>query len=93
MGVILGAGVVPIALCVTWKKANKWGCMAGAVAGFFLAIMTWLITTATLNDNVINVTVSFSHPFILLSACTHIKSQTSGGKYVLISFVIFNKHI
>ncbi|KIJ49246.1 hypothetical protein M422DRAFT_777727 [Sphaerobolus stellatus SS14] len=55
MGVILGAGVVPIALCVTWKKANKWGCMAGAIAGFFLGIVSWLIATATLNDRVINV--------------------------------------
>jgi len=57
MGVILGSAVVPIALCITWKKANKWGCMGGAIAGLFLAIMTWLVTTATLNDGQINVTV------------------------------------
>lgn len=58
MGVILGSAVVPIALCVTWQKANKMGCMLGAVFGFFLGIMSWLVATATLNDNVINVTVS-----------------------------------
>ncbi len=58
MGVFLGSAVVPIALCVSWKKANKWGCIGGAIAGFVAGIITWLVTTATLNDNVINVTVS-----------------------------------
>lgn len=58
MGVVLGSAVVPIALCVSWKKANKWGCIAGAVSGFFAGIIAWLVTIATLNDNVINVTVS-----------------------------------
>ena len=58
MGVILGSAVVPIALAITWKKANKWGCIGGAVAGFAAGIIAWLVTTATLNDNVINVTVS-----------------------------------
>lgn len=58
MGVILGSGVVPIALCVTWKKANKWGCIGGSVAGFAAGIIAWLVTTATLNDNVITVTTS-----------------------------------
>ncbi|PSR74673.1 hypothetical protein PHLCEN_2v9654 [Hermanssonia centrifuga] len=56
MGVFLGSAVVPIALCVSWKKANKWGCIGGAIAGFVAGIITWLVTTATLNDNVINVT-------------------------------------
>ena len=58
MGVILGSAVVPIALAITWKKANKWGCIGGSIAGFIAGIVAWLVTTATLNDNVINVTVS-----------------------------------
>lgn len=58
MGVILGSAVVPIALAITWKKANKWGCIGGAVAGFIAGIVAWLVTTATLNDNVINVVTS-----------------------------------
>ncbi|THG93661.1 hypothetical protein EW026_g7637 [Hermanssonia centrifuga] len=58
MGVFLGSAVVPIALCVSWKKANRWGCIGGAIAGFVAGIITWLVTTATLNDNVINVTTS-----------------------------------
>lgn len=55
MGVILGSGVVPIALSITWTKANKWGCIGGAVVGFFCGIIAWLVTTAELNDGVINV--------------------------------------
>lgn len=58
MGVILGSGVAPIALSITWTKANKWGCIGGAVAGFFLGIIAWLVTTAKLNDGVINVVTS-----------------------------------
>ena len=57
MGVVLGSAVVPIALCVTWKRASKWGCVIGAVVGFWAGIIAWLITTSTLNNKVINVTV------------------------------------
>ncbi|KAJ6480136.1 urea transporter [Mycena sanguinolenta] len=58
MGVILGSGVAPIALCITWRKANKIGCIVGAVAGFAAGIIAWLVTTSTLNGGVINVTTS-----------------------------------
>ncbi|KII84020.1 hypothetical protein PLICRDRAFT_95683 [Plicaturopsis crispa FD-325 SS-3] len=58
MGVILGGGVVPIALCITWRKANKWGCIIGAVNGFAAGIIAWLVTTSALNGGVINVTTS-----------------------------------
>ncbi|KAF9479193.1 urea transporter [Pholiota conissans] len=58
MGVILGSGVVPIALCITWSKANKWGCIGGSIAGFVAGVVAWLVTTATLNDGVINVVTS-----------------------------------
>jgi Na+/proline symporter len=44
MGVILGSAVVPIALCVTWKKANKWGCVGGAVVGFAIGLIAWVRT-------------------------------------------------
>src|SRR6266702_2859815 len=58
MGVILGSAVVPIALCITWSQANKWGCIGGAVSGFFSGLIAWLVTTSTLNGGVINVTTS-----------------------------------
>jgi len=58
MGVILGSAVVPIALGVTWSKANKWGCVWGSITGFFAGIIAWLVTTSTLNGGVINVVTS-----------------------------------
>jgi len=58
MGVFLGSAVVPIALAITWKKANKWGCIGGALAGLAVGIIAWLVTTATLNNNLIDVTTS-----------------------------------
>jgi len=58
MGVILGSAVVPIALGVTWSKANKWGCIGGSIIGFFAGIIAWLVTTSTLNGGVINVVTS-----------------------------------
>ncbi|KAI6129366.1 urea transporter [Pisolithus croceorrhizus] len=58
MGVILGSAVVPIALCITWRKASKVGCLAGAVIGFIVGLVAWLATTAGLNNHVINVTTS-----------------------------------
>lgn len=58
MGVILGSAVVPIALCITWSHANKWGCIGGSVAGFFAGLIAWLVTTSALNGGVINVSTS-----------------------------------
>ncbi|KAK7691452.1 hypothetical protein QCA50_004851 [Cerrena zonata] len=58
MGVVLGSAVVPIALSISWKKANKWGCIGGSIAGFCAGITAWLVTTSSLNDGTINVTTS-----------------------------------
>jgi Na+/proline symporter len=57
MGVVLGGGIMPIALCTSWSKANKWGCIGGAVAGFAAGIIAWLVTTSPLNGGVINIAV------------------------------------
>ncbi|KAJ7202052.1 urea transporter [Mycena pura] len=65
MGVILGSGVAPIAVSITWSRANKTGCIVGAVAGFAAGIVAWLVTTSTLNGGVIDVTVIFS-PVVLV---------------------------
>ena len=81
MGVILGSAVVPIALGVTWSKANKWGCIWGSIIGFFAGIIAWLVTTSTLNGGVINVVVCNTIFLSFLSVL--IKGsilQTSGGK-------------
>ncbi|TBU55536.1 urea transporter [Dichomitus squalens] len=58
MGVVLGSAVVPIAMCVTWRKANKWGCIIGAIAGFCMGVMAWLVTTSALNGGELTVTTT-----------------------------------
>lgn len=87
MGVILGSAVVPIALCITWSKANKWGCIYGAISGFWAGIIAWLVTTSTLNNKVINVTVRFSfcHLKFNIRFLTNFVNQTSGGDFEMLA--------
>jgi len=61
MGTLLGSAVVPIALSIMWRKANKWACVAGAWIGVALGVMSWLIVTAKLHDNVIDLTTTFDN--------------------------------
>lgn len=74
MGTLLGSAVVPIALCISVKKANRMGCIVGALAGFASGItgeyygqssdkllnrrIGWLVATSKLNGGVINVTTT-----------------------------------
>jgi hypothetical protein len=58
MGTLIGSGVVPVAIATSWKKANKWGCCVGAVGGLAVGLIAWLVTTAKLNDGVINITTT-----------------------------------
>jgi len=52
MGVLLGSAVVPIALSITWKKASRVGCIAGAISGLIVGIIAWLVTTSQLNSKI-----------------------------------------
>ncbi|KAI0765008.1 urea transporter [Fomes fomentarius] len=58
MGVALGSAVVPIAMCITWSKANKWGSIGGAVSGFCAGVIAWLVTTSALNGSELTVTTT-----------------------------------
>ncbi|WWC67841.1 uncharacterized protein I206_101758 [Kwoniella pini CBS 10737] len=59
MGTIIGCAVVPIALCVTWKKCNAKAAISGAILGFLAGVAGWLGITSKLNDGVINVETTF----------------------------------
>jgi len=83
MGVILGSGVIPIALCITWKKANKWCCISGSLIGFAAGLIAWLITTAKLNNNVINVVVSRLYTALPIEFL--IWHKTSGGDFEMLA--------
>ena len=43
MGVLIGSAVIPIALCLMWKKTNKWGAIAGAILGQWFGLVAWLV--------------------------------------------------
>lgn len=59
MGTLLGSCVVPIALALTWKKANRHGCTFGAIAGLVFGIMAWIIVAAKLNDGTVDLDTTF----------------------------------
>lgn len=48
MGVLLGAAVCPVALCIMSTRANKWGCISGAWIGMICGITVWLSITSSL---------------------------------------------
>jgi hypothetical protein len=59
MGTMIGSAVVPIALCITWKKCNGTGAVVGAIVGFVAAIAGWIGITSSLNNGVITVETTF----------------------------------
>jgi len=54
MGIIIGSAVFPIAMALVWKKVSRVAAITSVCVGCPLAIMTWMITAATLNDGVID---------------------------------------
>ncbi|KAL7422163.1 hypothetical protein Q5752_002808 [Cryptotrichosporon argae] len=59
MGTLLGSAVVPIAVCITWRRANGTGAVVGAVCGFVAGVAGWLGITSALNDGVISIDTTF----------------------------------
>ena len=85
MGVILGGAVCPIAIGVAWRKANKTGCIVGALTGLVAGVGTWLGTTARLWDGVINVTVRSESSLYWIGTDMTFTHQTSGGDYEMLA--------
>ncbi|GAA6062385.1 hypothetical protein JCM10212_003194 [Sporobolomyces blumeae] len=54
-GILVASAVLPIAMCIMWRKANKWACITATVLPSALGITGWLVTAAKLNDGVINI--------------------------------------
>lgn len=50
MGIVIGSAVFPIAAALTWSKCSAIAACVSALVTTPLAIMTWLITAAKLND-------------------------------------------
>ncbi|ORY90185.1 urea transporter [Leucosporidium creatinivorum] len=65
MGVLLGGGVFPVALCVLSANANRLGCIAGAWSGLAMGVIAWLVTASSLNGGEISVaTTSGDYPML-----------------------------
>lgn len=54
MGVVIGSAVFPIACSITWKKVSAKAAVISAVVSMPCAIITWLVTAATLNEGVVD---------------------------------------
>jgi len=50
MGILIGAAVIPIALTILWKRANRVAVTAGAVIGLIVAVTTWVTTAISLPE-------------------------------------------
>ena len=50
MGIIIGAAVIPIALTILWKRANRVAVTVGAVIGLMVAVTTWVTTAISLPE-------------------------------------------
>lgn len=44
-----------VALGIMSRRANKWGCIAGAWAGLILGVMAWLVAAAKLNNGSVTI--------------------------------------
>jgi SSS family transporter len=58
MGIIIGSAVFPIAASITWAKTSAFAAITSAAVTLPLAIMTWLITAARLNNGLIDLTTT-----------------------------------
>lgn len=54
MGIIIGSAVFPVAASLTWAKCSASAAIWSSVITTPLAIMTWLITAAKLNNGVVD---------------------------------------
>lgn len=65
MGIMIGSAVFPIAASITWKKCSAFAAVTSSLVTLPLAITTWLVTTATMNDGVVNLkTTGQNYPML-----------------------------
>merc|ERR1712072_77088 len=52
MGIMIGSAVVPVACCIYWDKTSAFAAITSAWVGNIAAVITWLVTAASLYDEV-----------------------------------------
>lgn len=84
MGIFIGSAVIPVALVLTWDKANAEGAIAGAVGGLLAGIISWLVA-CNINHGAINVDLLGTNYPMLTGNLFAI--LTSGVIHIAYSFV------
>lgn len=64
MGIIIGSGVIPVALCLTWSKTNGTAATVSVILGSVLSIITWIITAASMFPEVSAATLGNNEPML-----------------------------
>ena len=54
LGVIVGSCVIPIALAITWHRVTGAGVATGAIGGFVVAFVAWLVYASTFEGGLTN---------------------------------------
>jgi Na+/proline symporter len=52
MGICIGSAVLPIAFAITWKNCSAAGAISGAILGQVAGVVSWLVTTKTLEGSI-----------------------------------------
>ena len=50
MGILIGSAVIPIALTILWKRANRVAATLGTVIGLIVALSTWVTVASSLPE-------------------------------------------
>jgi len=84
MGIFIGSAVFPVALVLTWSKANAEGAIAGAVGGLLAGIISWIVA-CNINHGEINVdNLGTNYPMLTGNLFAIL---TSGVIHIAYSFV------
>jgi hypothetical protein len=90
MGTLLGSAVVPIALCISVKKANRMGCIVGCLAGFASGITGECVRVCGCDSKLI---LKRSGWLVATSKLNNgvINVETTGGDYEVCLFLPFSR--
>ena len=64
MGVIIGSAVIPVSMCLTWKKCTATGAITGALVGQVCAIIAWMVSASVLYDEISVTTLGDNYPML-----------------------------
>lgn len=64
MGIMIGSGVIPMALCLTWSKTNGRAATAACIIGTVLALISWIVAASVQSGAVTVATLGRNEPML-----------------------------